>query len=133
MRGQTLQIYQPVELVTEECCSCGTIFGLTDFFMKEARKDHRWFYCPNGHRQHYTSETEAEKNARLLREEQTRHQRTLQRENEERAAREKAERKLKRVANGVCPECKRSFANLARHMACKHGGQVLMFGKKKLP
>ena len=120
MRGNVLKIFQPVEIITEECCSCGVIFGLTDYFKKERLKDHRLFYCPNGHNQHYTAESEAEKNARLLREEQVRHQRTIARENEERAAREKAERKLKRVGRGVCPDCNRTFQNLARHMACKH-------------
>jgi len=120
MRGQVLEIFQPVKIVTEECCKCGIIYGMTNYFKAERQKDHAGFYCPNGHEQVYTSESDAEKNARLLREEQARHARTLQRENEERAAREKAERKLKRVGRGVCPECNRSFQNLARHMACKH-------------
>lgn len=32
----------------------------------------------------------------------------------------KARRKLKRVQNGVCPCCNRSFWNLERHMKSKH-------------
>lgn len=133
MRGNVLRLQHVIEIFTEECCSCGVLFGMTQEFKKERLQDHRNFYCPNGHHQHYTAETDAEKNARLLREEQARHQRTLQRENEIRIAKEKAERKLRRVDRGVCPECKRTFPNLARHMACKHNQSVPIFGKRKLP
>lgn len=120
MRGQTVQLYQPIELFTETCCSCGVLYGITTQFKNERVKDHNWFYCPNGHYQRYSHESKAEENARLLREEQARHQRTLERANAEREAKEKAERKLKRVSNGVCPDCNRSFLNLAKHMACAH-------------
>lgn len=134
MRGQVVRLYQPVELFTEECCSCGVTFGLPVAFKDERVKDHRAFYCPNGHNQWYTSETEAEKNLRLLRAEEARHRLTLARENQERLAKEKAERKLKRVDKGVCPKCNRTFANLARHMSCKHGvGVDGKIGNPKLP
>ena len=133
MRGQVLRLNVPVELVTEECCNCGVIFGLTKQLKGERRDDHKNFYCPNGHPQHYVGESEAEKNARLLQEERERHQRTLQRENEERQKREAAERKLKRVNKGVCPECKRTFQNLARHMCTQHGADPVKIGKPKLP
>lgn len=123
MRGNVLSIFQPVAIFTEECFRCGVIFGITEQFKDERVKDHKGFYCPNGHIQSYMGESEAEKNARLLREEQARHARTLQRENEERAERERLERKLKRVGRGVCPECNRSFVNLARHMNCKHAAK----------
>lgn len=134
MRGNVLRLQQTLEIYTEECCNCGVLFGMTKQHKQERSKDHGWFYCPNGHAQHYTSESDAEKNARLLREEQARHQRTIARENEERAAKEKAERKLKRVGRGVCSECNRTFQNLARHMCSKHGvGDHGKVGKPKLP
>ena len=123
MRGQVLQIFQPVNIITEECCKCGVIYGLTQYFKNERFQDRATFYCPNGHPQSYIGETEAQKNARLLKDEQFRHQRTLERENQERAAKEKAERKLKRVGRGVCPDCNRTFQNLARHMNCKHSAK----------
>lgn len=84
-------------------------------------RDHQSFYCPNGHAQIFTAESDVDTANRLLVEEKARHARTLARENEERLCKEKAERKLKRVQRGVCPECNRTFANLARHMDCKHG------------
>jgi uncharacterized protein with PIN domain len=42
---------------------------------------------------------------------------TQQRETLKRAA----ARTKKRIGNGVCPECNRSFENLQRHMHTKHG------------
>lgn len=103
-----------------ECIECGVVFAFTGYFYNERVKDHRTFYCPNGHRQSYMHESEAEKNARLLREEQKRHQRTITRNNELAEEKAKLERKLRRVDKGVCPACNRTFSNLARHMACKH-------------
>lgn len=127
MRGSTVRVAQVVELFTEECIRCGVVFGITTAMKRERVQDHENFYCPNGHGQRYTSETDAEKNARLLCEEQARHQRTLARANaaeaeQARVVAEKAkvERKLKRVGRGVCPCCNRTFPNLARHMASQH-------------
>jgi hypothetical protein len=126
MRGEEIRLNLAVQIITEECCSCGVVFGLTDYFQRERRRDHINFYCPNGHPQHYTSESDAEKNARLLREEQERHRRTLARENEAARQRDEAEAALKRhqkrTKNGVCPCCKRSFVKLAAHMKTKHPG-----------
>ena len=53
--------------------------------------------------------------------ERERHTATLMRLNVAAAERDRAQRKLKRVAKGVCPECNRTFADLAQHMKCKHG------------
>ncbi len=51
----------------------------------------------------------------------------------ERAAKEKAERKLKRVGNGMCPCCNRTFKNLARHMAVTHAGKDFALPKTIKP
>lgn len=128
-----LALQTVLRIKTTDCISCGVVIGLEASYWDERRKDHRQFYCPNGHTQYFTSESEAEKNARLLREEQERHKRTIARENEERAAREKAERKLKRVTAGTCPCCQRSFKQLRMHMANKHPDYHLKIGKPKLP
>jgi uncharacterized protein (DUF2461 family) len=116
-----------VTLETESCCVCGTHFAMPDTLQRAARRDPEiWFYCPIGHKQHY-SEGEADRLRKKL-EEQTREatrqaQRALEAQVErdaEAKLRAKAERKLKRVQRGVCPSCNRTFENLARHMACKH-------------
>lgn len=110
-----------LQLESCECANCGTVFGMNPHLESQLRRSHSTFYCPSGHHNYFPGESEEEKAKRLLKEEQDRHARTLARENEEREAKLKLERKLKRVGNGVCPDCNRSFLNLARHMACKHG------------
>lgn len=88
--------------------------------MQENRRNNGGnFYCPNGHPQIYAKprvkelEAELEHKENALRASKCE---TLQ----ERNAKEAAEKKLRRVKNGVCPCCKRTFINLARHMATKH-------------
>jgi hypothetical protein len=117
-------VAQTVKLIPNECCACGVVFAMTEYHDTRFKETHRIFYCPNGHQQHYTAKTPAE----LAREELARCQdrlaRTEARAASEAAARAAAEgmvaRLTKRVANGVCPCCKRSFANLKRHMASQH-------------
>jgi hypothetical protein len=133
-----LSLAYSVDVVSVQCADCGVIFGIPSDIEPNRRRDHKSFYCPNGHSQFFPSESDVERAERLLKEEQARHQRTIARENEERKAREKAERNLKRVKDrvnaGVCPECNRTFQNLARHMHCKHGtGTDAKIGKTKLP
>lgn len=50
-----------VTLKAEACCKCGIVFGMSAETMQRRRNDHDWFYCPNGHAQHYTGKSEAEK------------------------------------------------------------------------
>lgn len=113
-----------VEMVTEECCACGVLFGMTKELNRRRMEDHKNFYCPMGHSQHYTGKTEAQK----LKEELARKQQQLdsaqcraaaaerRRENDRR----KYDRMRDRVKNGVCPCCNRSFPALASHMRTQH-------------
>lgn len=121
----SLSLAYSVNIESEQCITCGVIFGIPAGLVLERKRDHKSFYCPNGHSQYYPGESDVERAERLLKEEQARHQRTIARENEERVARQKVERKLKRTVTrinaGVCPECNRTFQNLARHMCSKHG------------
>lgn len=117
-------------LVAVECGNCHIPFGIPSNLHYWAQKDGRSFWCPNGHRIWY-SETE---NQRLKREaEQLRQQRDAARlsrdaardqaeaaERRRRAAKGQLTKVQKRVANGVCPCCTRTFADLARHMSTKH-------------
>lgn len=119
--------------VTEVCCheGCGSTFAVTDDFHRARREDHGWFYCPRGHVQHYTSESDKARAERLAREandalarERARHDQTraaLEHESHRaRAARGIATRIRNRVSRGVCPCCNRTFGNLSKHMAMKH-------------
>lgn len=115
--------------VTETCCNCGVSFAMTKGFHDVAlrEKKNKTFYCPAGHPQHYTGESDAAKAERLARElAASREREAAEREarNREWRLRRQAEGKTraikKRVANGVCPCCQRTFENLARHMKTKH-------------
>ena len=117
-----MNITVPTTIVYEtiECAVCGHLMALPTTFVRNRRDDHKGFYCPNGHSNYFAAQSEADR----LREEKAR---AISQLDQERAARydaehgrAKVERKLARVAKGVCPECQRTFRNLARHMKCKH-------------
>lgn len=122
MRGATINI--GVQLITEECCVCGVMFALPETLRDKLLQTKKDFYCPNGHDQRYTGKTEAEKQ----RERADRLERTLANAEEDlrcerashRTTKGNVTKLKKRVANGVCPCCQRSFANLGRHMAGQH-------------
>jgi hypothetical protein len=123
-----------LQLESCECAACGTVFGMNPHLERQLRQSHATFYCPAGHSNYFPGESEAERVKRLLKEEEARHARTLARENTERMEKEKLARKLKRVGRGVCPDCNRSFTNLARHMCSQHGnGDQGRVGKAQLP
>lgn len=123
-----------VNLTEINCGECGGTYAINERYREQKYQKSGFWNCPycqcswgygKGENAKLREEVEAEKR---------RTQAALTRENEERAAKEKLERKLLRVGRGTCPECNRSFANLARHMNCKHGkGDHGKFGKAKLP
>ena len=127
-------IAHQVSIEIETCCACGVAFGMPAEFQCARRSDGEWFYCPAGHRQHYT-ETEAQRLRKML-DEANRKNTMLAKdvrdaqeaEQRQAAAREKAEREAKRLRKraqaGACPCCTRTFQNLARHMATKHPEQA---------
>lgn len=121
--------------VVEDCCNCGIQFALTRDFYDRAQADNSvWFYCPNGHKQHYTEGKVQEAN-RKRREAEERLARELARSDQEKSRlrdqRDSARRQVigqkaaktrikNRVAHGVCPCCNRTFKNLASHMKNQH-------------
>lgn len=109
-------------------CTCGIAYAIPDV-LNEQLLDNRGpggksAYCPLGHIWHYSGRSDAEierdKNARLTarldqaRAERDQTQRSL---NAQKAA---ATRLRRRVEKGVCPHCKRHFANVERHMQTQH-------------
>lgn len=118
------------ELIIEDCCDCGVLFGLEKRHRKRLLDTGAWFYCPNGHKQHYTESTEAKlkKQIQYLEDDRNWYQNYS---NELRAERDDARNHLraergaktrlkKRMANGVCPCCNRLFVNLQNHMQTEH-------------
>lgn len=111
-------------LETEQCCSCGMSFAMTVDFRKRRIDDHKMFWCPAGHQQHYTGETEAQKLKIELERQKQIIDATQARANKAEIEREqisRAHKKMRtRVMNGVCPCCNRTFQNLLMHMKSEH-------------
>lgn len=102
-----------IELTQISCGKCGGTYAINEQY-RQQKEVHKGFWnCP------YCKVGWGYEKGLLEREEE-RHQATLARLNEAEFEKAKLERKLKRVSKGVCPECKRTFHDLARHMACKH-------------
>lgn len=122
-----------VDVVLEKktCGKCGGVFALNAEFVNNARDNKGGYTCPYCLTYWSWSESEADRLRKQI-EEKSRELtaqkcETLRQQNLkeiEIKTREAAERKLKRVAKGVCPCCKRTFPNLARHMETKHSEQL---------
>lgn len=131
--GGRLRVEQ--DLVIEHCCACSIVFAMPAEFQARAKAkpgaNGMRFYCPAGHPQYYTGESEAD---RLRRENNRLKQNQAYLEDQRRLAAEDAEhqrrrangykghaaRVSKRAKAGICPCCNRSFENLRRHMEGQH-------------
>jgi len=135
--GYTINVTQ--QLITEECINCGITFAVPRTFRQECLDDTgpngKKFYCPNGHQMWYTGKTEAQQQKERADRAEADAARRLAMLDQERAEHEATQRKLtatkgvvtrtkRRIANGVCPCCKRTFPNVASHMADKHPDYV---------
>lgn len=120
-----------VDLLVLGCASCGMTFAVTEDFERRRRDDHKTFYCPAGHYNSWSGPSEEEQLRKQLKAEQNVSAYARQRAQEEREARQHAEkvaqgykgqmvRTKNRIAAGVCPCCSRSFQNVARHMKGQH-------------
>lgn len=120
------------DLVVEHCCVCGIPFAMPKALYQRRRKDHRDFWCPSGHNQHYAVKSEVERLRSEL--EIIRDQRDTARENArhfERSARTyrgHLTRTRRRIAHGTCPCCRRTFKSLQRHMERQHPEYVAEHG-----
>lgn len=106
------------------CGECGVMLIMPSQYETERRRDHKSFYCLNGHNRVFRAKSREE----MLRDELAEKERQLAAERARAstnyAAREKAEREVrklkKRASGGACPCCNRSFVALGRHMKTKH-------------
>jgi hypothetical protein len=115
-----------IDDVVLTCCNsdCGISFAVPSWWHKGKRQTHTWFYCPNGHRQHFSAESDEEK---LRRERDIARQQVARAEEEAVKARREADKALKetkklkkRASAGTCPCCQRTFSNMATHMRKQH-------------
>lgn len=121
------------QLVVEDCYRCHVTFGMTAAFRTARLNDHGNFYCPAGHGQHYTGQSEVEvareERDRALRDRdfartsrQAARDQAAAAERSARAYRGHATRLRNLIARGVCPVpgCRRNFTNVREHMATEH-------------
>lgn len=124
MFAEGLTYQKTITMVTVACCNCGCVFGMPSDLDSAFQQDSdKYFYCPNGHRQHYSKSTETKLREQLQQEKDKawRIQQDLERQVEnEQLAKKKVERQLKRIHRGVCPCCNRTFHNIQRHMETRH-------------
>ena len=115
-----------------KCYRCKEDFALRDEVEDMLRRNHQSFHCPWGHSQAFkegeTEEQKLRREVNQLRQNKA-YLEDMRRKAEARAEKERhrangykghATRISKRVKNGVCICCNRTFADLARHMATKH-------------
>jgi hypothetical protein len=116
------------------CCSCSSQIWLPEALYVAAKHSEKiTFYCPYGHPQIFP---QGDTMLTLVRRERDRlaqqmamredHIRQLSRDlsnvtQQRETLKRAAARTKKRIGNGVCPECNRTFENLQRHMHTKHG------------
>lgn len=115
-----ISIQSNIRMELHTCINCGIHFALPAMLDNQLRQNHNNFFCPHGHPQHYGGESEAEKLRRELRRKEQELADQVQAKLKAQNNLIAAERKLKRVQNGVCTCCNRSFKDLKRHMETKH-------------
>ena len=119
-----MNFYVDGETIT--CChdECGLSFQVPSWWVKGRRNTHSWWYCPNGHRQHFAAESDAEKYRRerdVARQQVARAEQQAADEHRRAELLQKQKRRLeKRAAAGTCPCCKRTFSNMTTHMKKQH-------------
>jgi len=122
MKSQTVS--RDVSIETTHCARCNIAIYLEESHLRNLRRSHAEFYCPNGHSLNFNGETEEERLKRELdrqRESTRRWRQDAEHFERSRNTYKGVVSKLKkRVGNGVCPECNRTFQNLQRHMCSKH-------------
>ncbi len=138
----TIQFTENITFTVIECASCGVQFGLEENHRQHLIKYSNTFYCPNGHANVYGQNAKDKLLAELKRKEQELADTAIQKRRLENELIEKenilaqkikqllkTSRDLKRLENGVCPCCNRSFHNLQQHIANEHPELV---GKEKM-
>lgn len=131
-------VHIALELETLTCGrdGCGIVFAVPEIWVTARRKDHHTWYCPNGHQRYFPDKSDVERlqeqlatangNLNYYREMYTEyHNQAKSLEKSLRAQKAASTRMKRRITNGVCTSCNRSFANVARHMERQHPDQVV--------
>src|SRR6266568_3101123 len=112
-------------VVLEEvtCKSCGITHAVPQRLLEGLQQTGGYYYCPNGHRWGW-GESDADRLRQQLKAEQGQRKKVeaqlVAAQDQLQATEREALRHKKRVANGVCPCCQRTFVQLQRHMKTQH-------------
>ena len=119
-------ITEIVRLEVRICGTCGITFGVPETMANARRSEGGGFFCPNGHERGWYDNSEMYQLKRQVQQERQRADQSAadaRNAKELLAEKEKETKRLKkRVADGICPCCQRTFKNLSAHMANKHPG-----------
>ncbi len=135
---------EPIRLELLQCGECSIQFAVPDYWLADKRRTKDQFTCPNGHvRVFRKTEEDALREQLAAKDEEMKWRAKWQDEELQRTKKDRDSFKFKamaerghkvrlqkRIANGVCPCCTRSFANLSQHMAHMHPDFVPTEGAK---
>lgn len=112
------------------CYKCRCPFAVPENIRRRWQEDGTSFYCPNGHSQLYIDSDVQKLQKELARakkekewaeqESRNKSEALMHSENARRSQKAATTRLKNRIKHGVCPCCKRTFANIASHMKTKH-------------
>lgn len=105
-----------VTMETTTCITCGVIYAMPAYLFDYHRKHGYTHYCPNGHPQCFIEPEIPKLKGKL----EAANCKINQLEYQLNGALDNLRRAQKRANAGLCPHCRRHFANLERHIQCKH-------------
>jgi DNA repair exonuclease SbcCD ATPase subunit len=120
-----------LKAVPHGCPVCGVQFAIPEDLLRRAQdREILRIYCPNGHTMNWDM-SEADRLREQIKQLEMAKDRVEREKRWAEQGRDHAQRSAnahkghvtrlkRRVMNGVCPCCNRSFENLARHMRSKH-------------
>lgn len=136
-RAEGLVFAATAKMITMECVSCHCLYAMSEEHRDACHEHGYTFYCPNGHSQSWgetdldrmkKQRDEARAQRDTARSNDSYHQRVYESEKSDHKRTKKQRdgykgvvtRTKRRISNGVCPCCSRTFQNLVKHMATKH-------------
>lgn len=102
-----------LEMITRVCPTCGIPFAIPSSYYTKLKENHVTFYCPNGHPMWHAHKSTAEELADKLKN-------TENQVAQLQTAKIQLEGQLKKVSEGKCPCCGKTFKSLQKHLVSRH-------------
>lgn len=116
------KVFETVVTFTE-CATCAIPIAVTENQLRQFRESGKPLFCVLGHTSSFgATASERLKKELVTSQDKIAHLETSL-ENSQRLIESQAKKHqqvMKRIENGVCPHCHRTFSQLARHMKDKH-------------